>query len=287
MKHLKRFDEELNPNTYRRAGQRLIGKFKEERGRNLIDYGNEKEFGFYNMYFANVSGKINNTMENGKYVSKMLKFTNPSADFYFESFSSNSFDNNGKLEIRNKSAEDMVKSWKEGGELAFTISFRFNASEETKKLLKHDALKSYLGTPMFSFKVQLSDFVDGIDEFNTTETGEVITGPDAHDTYDMFVNSFYPNITLEKPVDKYYFGIFRDRASAFKFKKALPDLIDPFHDQIHDIISVIGGESEQFEKIIGLFEKITINGLYDDDDNARARFEDFSNRWFSGNELAN
>ena len=55
MKHLKRFDEELNPSTYRIAGQRLIRKFKEERGRKLIDYGNEQQFGFYNMYVGNIN----------------------------------------------------------------------------------------------------------------------------------------------------------------------------------------------------------------------------------------
>ena len=43
MKHLKRFDEELKPETYRRAGRSLQNRFKEERGAKLIDYGNKQE----------------------------------------------------------------------------------------------------------------------------------------------------------------------------------------------------------------------------------------------------
>ena len=141
---------------------------------------------------------------------------------------------------------------------------------------------------MFSFKVQLSDWLDGLDEWNTDQdTGDIITGPEAHDIYDMFENSFHNvEITLERPVDQYNFGVFTDRASAFKFKKELPRLIEPFEGHIHDIISVIGGESEQIEKIMDLFKKITLNGLYDDDAKAKAKNNDYSNRWFDYNVIA-
>ena len=278
MKHLRRFDEELDPTTYRRAGTRLINKFKEERGGKLVDYGNEKEFGFYNMYFCNNNGKIGSP----------IKVTNPKAKFYFGSFEQNSFDLDGKPSIRHKSAEELVSSWKKGDELAFTISFSFMPTEEAKRQNEHSGLKQSSGVPMFSFKVQLSDWMDGLDEWNTDqETGNIITGPEAHDIYDMFENSFHNvEITLERPVDKYNFGVFTDRASAFKFKKELPRLIEPFEGHIHDIISVIGGESEQIEKIMDLFKKITLNGLYDDDNKAKAKNNDYSNRWFSYNVIA-
>ena len=278
MKHLRRFDEELDPTTYRRAGQRLIGKFKEERGGKLIDYGNEQEFGFYNMYFCNNNGKIGSP----------IKVTNPKAKFYFGSFDQSSFDGDANLSIKHKSAEDLVSSWKKGDELAFTISFNFMPTEEAKKQTDHSTLKQYSGVPMFSFRVSLSDWMDGLDEWNTDqETGDRVTGPEEHDIYDMFENTFHNvMITLERPVDKYNFGVFADRASAFKFKKELPKLIEPFEDQIHDIISVIGGESEHIEKIMDLFKKITLNGLYDDDTKAKARNNDFSNRWFIDNIIA-
>lgn len=53
MKHLKKFNEELNPSTYISAGEKLIGKGQKTRGNKLIDYGMSKanidnqEFTFY------------------------------------------------------------------------------------------------------------------------------------------------------------------------------------------------------------------------------------------------
>lgn len=42
MKHLKRYNEELNPETYKNAGRSLISKGHEKRGVNLLTYGHEK-----------------------------------------------------------------------------------------------------------------------------------------------------------------------------------------------------------------------------------------------------
>jgi hypothetical protein len=291
MKHLKRFDEELNPSTYRTAGQRLIRKFKEERGRKLIYYGNEQEFGFYNMCVGNINTKLGN---NG---GDPQKFTNPKATFYFNSIGENFYGNGTAPLVKNKTAEELVKSWKEGdNELVFTISFRFQAAEESKINIKHDIMKESRGTPMFSFRVELSDWYNGLDEWNTDQdTGDMIVGDEAHDIYDMFVNTFhYPHITLERPDDKYYFGIFSDRASANRFvKNDLPRLLEPFEGHIHDIISAIGGDPEHIDKIKelfpspeSLFGSISVNGLYDDDRKASASNSNFSNRWFSDNVIS-
>jgi len=291
MKHLKRFDEELNPSTYRTAGQRLIRKFKEERGRKLIDYGNEQEFGFYNMFVGNINTKLGN---NG---GDPQKFTNPKATFYFNSIGNNFYGNGTAPLVKNKTAEELVKSWKEGdNELVFTISFRFQAAEESKINIKHDIMKESRGTPMFSFRVELSDWYNGLDEWNTDQdTGDMIVGDEAHDIYDMFVNTFhYPHITLERPDDKYYFGIFSDRASANRFvKNDLPRLLEPFEGHIHDIISAIGGDPEHIDKIKelfpspeSLFGSISVNSLYDDDRKASAPNSNFSSRWFNGNVIS-
>jgi len=229
------------------------------------------------MYFCNNNGKIGSP----------IKVTNPKAQFYFGGFDENSFDGDGKLSIRHKSAEELVSSWAQGDELAFTISFSFMATEEAKRQTNHSGLKQINGVPMFSIKVQLSDWMNGLDEWNTDqETGEIITGPEAHDIYDMLENSFCNEMTLERPLNKRHFGIFTDRASAFKFKKELPKLIEPFEGHIHDIISVIGGESEHIEKIMDLFKKITLNGLYDDDNTISVRNNDYSPRWFGYNVIA-
>ena len=42
MKHLKKFNEELNPSTYISAGKKLIDKGQETRGGKLIDWGMDK-----------------------------------------------------------------------------------------------------------------------------------------------------------------------------------------------------------------------------------------------------
>lgn len=42
MKHLKKFNEELNPSTYISAGKKLVDKGQETRGGKLIDWGTDK-----------------------------------------------------------------------------------------------------------------------------------------------------------------------------------------------------------------------------------------------------
>jgi hypothetical protein len=289
MKYLRRFDEELNPSTYRTAGQRLMrAKFDEERGATLIDYGNEKEFGFYNILVGNTGGKFNNGVP--------LTFTNPKATFYFNSIESDFYGNYGTTElVKNKTAEELVQSWKKGDDLAFTISFRFQATEESKSKYSHSELETRAGTSIFSFRVELSDWYGGLDEWNTDQdTGDMIVGDEAHDIYDMFVNSSYhPKITLQRPDNKFIFGIFSDRASANKFVMDLPRLLEPFEGHIHDIISAIGGDPEHTDKIKmlfpsteSLFGSISVNSLYDTNKKASIPGNNFSNRWFHDNVIS-
>lgn len=66
MKHLKHFNEELRPETYIRAGNRLKYYGKNKKGDKLVDYGYEKGHGFYNAHIQDIgsdkpySGKITN-----------------------------------------------------------------------------------------------------------------------------------------------------------------------------------------------------------------------------------
>ena len=100
----------------------------------------------------------------------------------------------------------------------------------------------------------------------------------------MFVADFHPVITLAKPkTPNGTFGIFADRQSALLFKRSLPNLVEQFDDQIHDIVSVIGGESEHIEKIKSLFHKVSLNGLYEDSyGTEHTKSANLSNRWFGG-----
>ena len=272
MKYLKRFNEELDPKTYRRAGYELSGKFKEKRASELLDYADEKEFGFYNMHFANANSII------GKGTTK---FTKPTAKFYYEAINQPSNPNSGEIIILNKSPEDLIRSWKDGGDLAFTISFTFQPSQGGKRVHK-ELQKSRV--PMFSIRVELSDWYDGLESWNEDQdTGESLIGtPNEHDTYDMFVNSFNPRLTLEQPAeDKWFFGIFSDRKSALKFKRELPKMIEPFEGHILDIISALGADSEHYEKIMENLGKISINSLYDEEAESYIP----KSRWFNGNRM--
>lgn len=273
MKHLKRFDEELKPETYRRAGRSLQHRFKEERGAKLIDYGNKQEFGTYNIIFA--KDNITSTA----IILADAKMTNPKAEFTFQPQWKNRWDSSGKLIDEIKSAEELVKAWKEGEcRLAFNISFRFMATEESKLKSKNTELRDWRGAAVFSFDVTLHDYSDGLDEWNyEAEPGE------EHDLFEMFDADFHPVITLAMPkTPNGSFGIFADRQSALLFKRTLPSLVEQFDDQIQEIVSVIGGESEHIEKIKSLFHKVSLNGLYEDSyGTEHTRNVNLAHRWFN------
>ena len=76
MKHLKRFDEELDPQKYIRVGNKLKNLGKTSRGSKLVDYGFEKAFGFYNVHLGHIS--------NDNWSLYTAKLTNPECKFYYD-----------------------------------------------------------------------------------------------------------------------------------------------------------------------------------------------------------
>jgi len=272
MKHLKRFDEELSPETYRKAGRKLQHKFKEERGAKLIDYGNKQDHGMYLMHYA----------FGDALVISSATFTDPRAQFIFQPRWHNRYEQ-GRLANEIKDAEELVRGWKQGiVNLGFQICFNFMASEETKQRSTNSALRDWKGTPMFSLDFELHSWGDGLDEWNS----EAVPGEE-HDVYEMFQADFHPQATLNRPNSEMGYGIFADRQSALLFKRNLPKLADKFDEQIQEIISVIGGESEHIEKIKDLFGKISINGLYEDAMGTKhTQGVRLHSRWFNGNRLA-
>lgn len=268
MKHLRRFDERLDTKTYRSAGDALIRKFQVPRGKALIDYANEKEFGFYKMKYGN-----RNIMFEGQ-------FTKPQVRFYCHPLIPPI--QGDEFKIVCKDAEELVGGWLDGRyELSVTMCFMFMPTEKTKTEQPSifSNYKSATQFPMFSIKLGISDWYEGLDEWNTDQdTGERIEpGADANH---LFENSFHPFLCIEKPDDRYNFGIFADRASALKFKRELPKLVEPYLQNVFDIISIVGGDSEHYEKIAGLFDKISLNGLYDD---SKYTSGDMSKTWFINN----
>ena len=72
MKHLKRFDEELDLKTYRDAASRLDYYNKAKRASTLYDYADEKEHGFFNMSFAQIGPNTTATIENSTFTDPKI-----------------------------------------------------------------------------------------------------------------------------------------------------------------------------------------------------------------------
>jgi len=151
MKYIKRFNEELKPETYISAGRILkdMPGGGKKRSTPLIDYGLEKKYGFYKMHWANTSTIL----------GKDLTFTNLICESYFGRPDSS------KIETFKYSAEDAVELWRQGDHpLCMTFNFVFQPTEETKDKL---ANSDYYQIPMFSFEIWFS---------NWEEDWKVITG---------------------------------------------------------------------------------------------------------------
>lgn len=269
MKHIRKFNEELEPEKYRRAGSRLTTKFKEERGAKLIDYADEKEFGVY---------QINASMvprNQGRQLYVNMSFTRPKAELFF---------------MKPKGdAEDLVKEWKEGGSaLYFDISFSFKPlrREVNAKNYLRNVDGVYSNMRMFSLRVKLCDWDMGLEEWNVDQdTGKSFIGTEnEHGLYEMFENNYDPCIYLASTGESQY-GIFADRQSALKFKRELPGMLEPLENEILELFSVVGAQASDYEKLMSLFPKISINGLYESIAKETTH-TNYENRWFAGNQLA-
>lgn len=256
MKYIKKFNEELKPNTYIQAGYRLrqLPGGGKKRATPLIDYGLEKQYGFYNMHWGNTSGVV----------AQSAKFTNPICECYFGR------PNSSDINTFGYSAEQVVEYWAAGNQpLCMTFNFTFQPAEETKD--KYDSFQelktSYL--PMFSFQVWFSNWEEGLDQYNWDyDTEEPMTGDAVVDINGMYKWTNEVLIMKSKPVKKYYgkeypyFGIFSDRASALKFKRQLNDLISPHKEKVMELLSCVNASADDVEEFEDRINKISVNSLF-------------------------
>ena len=253
MEWIKRF-EELNSNTYRSAGDHLININKISRGQKLIDYADEKDFGFYNVWWGNTNSAIS---------KKPLVFTNPKSDFIYNVFKitrGGPKANDIKHKLSNKGPEELVKDWYDGvSSLSFTINFTFKTAGESLKV--HDRLKRWK-VPLFSINFQIAEWVEK-EDFEGVDDDPIVKN--ALDLYQHMDGYHYPQISIQRPLDDHYFGIFSDRKSANKFKRdVLGPAIEEHHDKIFEIFSIIGASAKDSEKAIKAFKNIRTNYLYDE-----------------------
>jgi len=275
MKHLKHFNEEINPLTYIRAGRTLKYYGKNKKGNTLVDYGYEKGHGFYNVH-------IQYAGQTPVYTGKM---TNPTCKFYYgvPTWDGPQSNVNSKLVNTDLTEEQLVGDWKNGnGELSFTLEFRFTPSEELKSKVKDNEaitklVEHYNGFHLFTMVVNLSDWSDGLRYYNYAEdledekTGEwgkqFEPGDDGYmDLTDMYQNTKMVDIRLDRVMDKNGYGIFADRQSARKFILNLPSLLNPHKEKIMNLLMIIGGGGDEVEDIFDSFNKIRINAIYQDED---------------------
>jgi hypothetical protein len=256
MKYLKRFDEELDPDKYVRVGNKLRALGKKDRGIKLIDYGSEKKWGLYNIL---ISG--------GK--QRRAVVTNLQCDFHFglphwvtnNNIPATNNREKSKMKGLEIDEEQLLMEWSNGeSELGFTLDFRFDATEQTKRGDGDTFESNYM--PLFSIVVRLSDWIDGLSEYNMVEDedGDFVLlkpeDPDYCDIISMYENTKMVNIQISPVFNHWYDGIFADRQSALKFKRLLPNFVNDHKSKIMDLLSVLNSDSDNLEKIIEI-----INGI--------------------------
>lgn len=262
MKYIKLFKEELKPETYIRAGNRLKKYGKITRGASLTDYGTEKLYGNYNAHIGALNSTLIFTGE----------FTNLNCKFHYGTPMWNGPQTNvNSTLVKLNDEEELLSNWMLGQRsLSFTLEFDMVPTAKTNiKISKYKEGLANVRIPLFSMVVEMSDWNDGIRNWNYSDDdgdGYIKPGDERYmDVSDMYKNSKYLQIILSTISSKNYCGIFADRNSGLKFKKALPDLIVPYKSKIMDILSTVGGDTNDLENILEHIYSISINRLYQDE----------------------
>ncbi len=274
MKYIKKFNEELDSRTYRNAAGKLDYYNKTSRASKLLDFADERDFGFFNMNWGNANNAL---------IADKMSFTQPTLKgiYYCDA---------GKVKQENNSlgygknaemmAEELVENWKNGNSgLCITYEFSLKATRETLNNLRKKGSVSnftYSATSQnptmvipFLLELTLSEWYGGVVEwdedarYDAEQAGEEFTPSTIASLYEWTRTS---NIYLQQP-ESGRFGVFSDRKSAIKFKTWLikNQLEDKIKDSIMNVLRIVGGTSDNIEDAIDEFTKISIQGLYDDE----------------------
>jgi len=309
MKWIKAF-EELKPQTYRNVANRLRSWNKSNRADQLYDWADEKEYGFYNLHIGESMNGRNDSI-----IAKNSTFTMPNLiGVYYGHHSGRDIPTNLINKKQNEIeslANSMVNDWVDGDVRCLSIMFEFGF-KPTKETMKKDSRfqkisysdnslttwngrSRYTGSvlPTFRINLLLTDETWGKQgyyeewEAETKEEGKEWTEPSVYQYYE---DTSYDFITLSRPFTERSFGIFSDRKSAIKFKNyflsiingetpGFPDKID-IKSVIMEVLSIVGGESKDIERIMGKLRNIRIHGLYDDEIE-KVSVNNISERWFN------
>lgn len=282
MKYIKKYNEELDPRTYRSAASSLRYYNKDKRADALSDYADDKEFGFYKFH-------IGNSLSDGIAVlADNYVFTDPKLiGIYYGNTSDEYPENIINKKDTDDEATDLVSAWGEGREnLYITFEFGFRPTKETINLNKNrepinnELLRNPSGklsrwnlsnrVPLFSIELSLCGWGEGLEEWDAEakwqaeQDGVEFTPSTVSDIYEYEKQEYFsltrPNINSFR-----YCGIFADRQSAFKFKKLLPELInEDAQSKIVDVLRIIGATGDDVDRVLKSFNTIRLHGLYDD-----------------------
>ena len=285
MKHLKKFNEELLPSTYRNAARKLKQLNKTSRAISMSNYIDSKEFGSYNIVFANTNMIIN---------KPFTIFTDPEIIGIYYGYDKSSAINNINIGYCDYDANDVVKEWKNGStELCIIIEFGFRSIESKSDIHSH-LLKpctrenKYVNkVPTFSLKVSLfSNNGISLDDYNNPEEWDYDEGPpEIYDIYKYYREYNNCDIELIRPNDSNFFGIFSDRKSALSFKRTLPSLIEKSKviENLMELLSIVNADAEDIEITISKIKNIKINALYDD---RKVSKENINKEWYNGIDIS-
>jgi len=290
MKYIKKFNEELYPKTYRSAGSKLDYYNKSKNAAKLFDFADEKEFGFYNMNWANNNPSI--TIKDSSFTEPRLTgiyyaSTPTKYKDEFKGFNGMSYGKDAET-----LAEDLVERWKLGQDgLNISFEFSFKATRETvEKSGRSTNFCWNANNPTakevkaFNLQIDLSEWYNGLDDWDADARWDAeYDGVEFTPTtlIEFYNWSACYNVMIKNPNDSQY-GIFSDRKSAIKFKNwLLTNHLDDIKDAIMNVLRVVGGTSENIEKAVDAFTKMKIQGLYDDDLPTRGGSGDWiRSRWY-------
>jgi hypothetical protein len=277
MKYLKKYNEELDPKKYKRAGSELYKMGHIDRGINLQTYGHEKANDIFDFWVGDsYAKKFANPIEAYfKYYS--IKFTPTKNDndvlqddLFFSDYQFNDYNSNKyQMEFWEEIMKELVSKYKMGGiDLYLDFKLDFSISPRQKKQLKDlsdeifknngvssvssDVDETYLKDlhlihalasdniyPFLTLRLYLAESLDWYGE----------KYPNEEDLHSYFKNAFNPQVFLieSEPIDvrvnnsnyeTKMLSILSNRQDANKFKNMImPKLINGVKPLLQDLFS--------------------------------------------------
>lgn len=315
MRHLKRFNEELDPETYKRTGDRLSNWHgQRERGARISQYGHDLAGDLIGFWIGD--GKSTTAFQLPlEFHYKNAKINIPKNADDYESFYMGGAYYTEKI---SEAFGNLVEKYRDGImplyfdlELNFEISPRQqvlmkdlqnkiennkSSGEETGMVNKHliKVLSQNHGINLLTIRVDISENL-----YWENDDGDPYK-PNDEQFYNAFENVFHPHASFSQPSPiknfiRYGNGTTREeqhhllaipcsRYEANRLKKnAILKVAEDVKPLVHDLISEhVQGRPEDFEKIIKSITHMKINSMYRDKIDSRIEVKSFYNQFIKG-----